>query len=190
MSENEQNLDNLEVEPKENEGAGEGEKPEKKELTPEQELGIKKRQFTRLAKELGVELPKREEKPKVESNPVEKKEFNDTENLLLDVKNISEEDRDYLFKESQSTGKNLRQLLGFKYVQEHLGEQSQKRETEAGLPSGNNRAGGVASNTAEGWLSKIESGKATLSDIPDFKLKSEVVRLRERNDNGSNRPNW
>lgn len=192
MSEVEQNLE-LEQAQNENPGEEAPEEQPKKELTPEQRLGINRRNFSRLAEELGVEVerpwlkkPESPEKP----NPVEKNEFDDTENLLLDVKNVEEGDREWLFKEHKSTGKNLRSLLGFKYVQEYLGEQSQKRATEAGLPSGNNRSGGGGGNTAEGWVAKIESGKATLADIPDFKLRSEVVKLREHNDKSSNRPNW
>ena len=192
MSEVEQNL---ELEQDKTEETGGAEKPEKKELTPEQKLGIARRSFTKLATELGVEVtppwhkkPESAEAPK--ETPKEKKEFDDTENLLLDIKNVHAEDRDWLFKEHQTTGKNLRNLLSFKYVQEQLNETRQKRETEAGLPSGNNRAGGGASNTAEGWLAKIESGKAKLSDVPDNKLRSEIVRLRENNSAGTNRPNW
>ena len=190
-----ENETNLELEQANTEETGEAEKPEKKELTPEQKLGIARRNFTKLATELGVEVtppwhkkPESAESPK--ETPKEKKEFDDTENLLLDIKSVPSEERDWLFKEHKSTGKNLRQLLDFKYVQEYLGEQSQKRATEAGLPTGNNRTGGGASNTADGWLAKIESGKAKLSDIPDFSMRSEVVKLRERNSQGGNRPDW
>ena len=165
--------------------------------TRAQELkGLNRRRASKLAKakeaieQFSKVLLSKPEPPVKEPEPKVKNEFDDTENLLLDVKNIPQEDRDYLFKEHQSTGKNLRSLLGFKYVQEYLDEQKQKRDTEAGLPSGNNRAGGAQAGTAEGWLAKIESGKANLMDIPDFKLRSEVIKLRERNDKSSNRPNW
>ena len=188
-----ENEQNLELEQEQIENPGDQPKAEKKELTPEQELGIKRRNFTRLAEELGVEVERpwiKKPELKEEAKPAEKKEFDDTENLLLDVKGVPEEDREHLFKESRERRVNLRKLLGFRDIQDYIIDQKQKREAEAGLPSGNNRAGGGADNTAEGWLAKIELGKAKLFDIPDNKIRSEVVKLREQKSSNSNSPNW
>ena len=185
--ENEQNLE-LEQEPIEK--TGEAPKEPKKELTPEQELGIKRRNFSRLAEELGVEVERPWVKKPEPAKPAEKKEFNDTEHLFLDVKQVPQEDRSWLFEEQKTIGKGIRQVLDFKYVQDHLNEQKQKREAEAGLPDGTRKAGTGSSDSAGAWLSKIESGRAKLSDIPDFSLRSEVVKLRENTDKNANRPNW
>ena len=152
--------------------------------------GIAKRYKTKFEKsKLAVKIEKGVEKA-LESKQEPKTGFDDTEHLFLDVKQVPPEDRNWLFEEQKTTGKGIRQLVGFKYVQDHLNEQNQKRTAEAGLPNGTRKAGSGSSDSADAWLSKINSGKANLSDISDFSLRSEVVKLRERNDKSSNRPNW
>lgn len=174
-----ENESNLELEPVTTEETGE-EAPivEKKELTPEQELGIKKRQFTRLAKELGVELPKKEEKPRVESKPADKNGFNDTEKLWLRVEGVSKEDHDYILDGVKATGKSLEQLLESDWVRKELKERQESRRSEQALPEAKNRSGVPPSNSAEYWTAKLDSGQAKIKDVPDAKLRKEIIEAR------------
>ena len=89
-----ENNENLELEKNEGAEEGEGEQKPKPELTFEQIQGIKRRELTKLAKELGVELPK---KPEPETPKEEKKGFDyggQLDRLYLDTKNVPEEDHD------------------------------------------------------------------------------------------------
>lgn len=185
-----ENEQNLELEQDQIEETGEVvEKPQKKELTPEQELGIKRRSFSRLAEELGVEVEKPWlSKPILNSKTVEKEktEFSDTEHLLLDVKNVSNEDREWLFKEHKDTGKSLRQLLEFRYVQDELKQKNQQRASQNALPGGNNRTGGGSSDSVDYWLAKIDSKEVSLGQVPDRKIRSEIIKKRLERDKAGN----
>lgn len=177
-----ENEKNLELEPVQTEETG-GEpevEPQKKELTPEQELGIKKRNFTRLAKELGVELPKREEKSKAPQT--EKTEFDDTENLFLDVKQVPEEDRSWLFDEMKATGKSLRQVVGFRYVADELKTRKESRESERALPDSKGRVGAPPKDSFDHWWSQAEAGKVTVSQVPDPKIRKQIIEKRIADD--------
>ena len=167
-----ENETNLELEPVNTEETGAAEETPKPKLTPEQEAGIKKRQFTRLAKELGIELPKKEDKPQPKN--VEKNEFDDTEQLFLDTRQIPEEDRTYLFEEQKTTGKSLRQIIGFKYVQEELAS----RKSGRSLPDATNRTGQAPKDTLDYWLAKANAGEVALSQVPDVKIRKQIIESR------------
>jgi len=149
----------------------------KKELTPEQERGIKQRQLTKLAKELGVDLPSKKEK----SEPAEKNEFSDTEQLFLDVQKVPEEDREWLFEEHKSTGKPLRQLVGFRYVQDELKTRLDGRKSENALPEGKNRTGAAPSNSFDYWWAKTQTG-LSIKDVPDPKIRKQIGDKRYEDD--------
>ena len=175
MSEIEQNL---ELEPVNTE-----EPEEKPKLTPEQELGIKRRNFSRLAQELGVEVAKPWIKPeaKPEPKPVERTSFDDTEQLFLDVKQVPNEERDWLFNEHKTTGKPLRELMNFNYVSEHLKTQADSRKSEAALPEAKNRSGVPASNTVDYWDAKVKAG-LSIREVPDVNIRKQIDEKRYKED--------
>lgn len=146
--ENEQNLE-LEQEQIE-------EPDEPKKLTPEQERGIKQRQFTKLAKELGVELPHKEELQKEPPKPAKKAEFDYGELSYLEgVKGVThEDDQKLILDEINLTGRTLKQVLEFRHVQDELKSRAEDRKTLAALPESSQRAGGLGKNTVEYWLAR------------------------------------
>lgn len=175
-----ENEENLDLEQEESEASDE------KKLAPEQELAIKRREFTKLSKELGIEVDRpwvKKPEVKVEvAKPVEKKEFDDTDHLFLDVKGVPEDDREWLWGEVKETGKSLRQILGFNYIQEELKNRKQNRMSEQALPGGNNRSGGTAKDSPEYWLQKLDSGQAKLMDVPSREIRSKIVEIRKQRD--------
>ena len=128
------------------------EETEEKKLTPEQERGIKQRQLTRLAKELGIEIKKPEAEP---AKPVEKTEFGLDEMNFLGYKGIAEEYYSYILKELNSTGKRLQDLVKLRYIQDDLKEAKQQREVEAALPE-SKRAGNISRDDVDYWIAKGE----------------------------------
>lgn len=171
--ENDQNLEleNNEQETTEGNEAEQQEKPaEKPKLTPEQIKGIKQRQFTKLAKELGIEVAKPESGKK---SQLEKKEFDYGELAYLAAKGVPDEDLDFLFEEAQTTGKPLKALLGFNYVKEELKNRKEARETKEALPKGSKRSGASPKNDVDYWINKGE-----LPPPDQVELRRKVVNER------------
>lgn len=166
------------LEPQEVEGAEGGEVSEKAEekpkLTPDQIRGIKQRNFTKLAKELGVELPKESEKS---GNPIETKQsFDYAEMAYLEAKGISEDDYPIVLEAIRSTGKSLRDALGNKYLQTELKEAKENRSSKDAIPSGSKRSSPTSVNTVEYHLAK----GTPLSKIEDRQLRHKVRQAKEK----------
>ena len=105
--------------------------------------------------------------------PPEKKEFDYGEMAYLEAKGVSEEDYDYLLQESQNTGKPLKNLLGFKYVQEALASKKEERQTKEALPTGGKRSTSSARDSVEYWLAKGE-----LPPWSEPELRRKVVNAK------------
>ena|SRR3990167_4095185 len=169
--ENEQNQElGLENENEEGTGENEGEIKPKPKLTPEQEVGIKKRQFTKLAKELGIELPKpQSEKPK----EVKKEGFDYAEKAYLKSSGIAPDEFDFVMEVMQSTGKSLDDVLEAKYFQADLKERREAKASKDAIPTGTKRSSGSAKDEISFWLNK------PFSEVPQ-ELKREVLKAREK----------
>lgn len=155
---------------------------EKPKLTPEQLKGIKQRQFTKLAKELGVELPK----PQTEEKK-EKKSLDNGDVALLVAKGVADEDISFVEEQIRETGFNLRDLLGKKWFQAELQERKDERTTKDATPKGNNRSSGPAKDSVEYWVGQLNSGKAKLTDISDVELRRRVNNARAKETDGGRR---
>ena len=164
--ENEQNQE-LELE-NQNEGgtgADEGEAKPKPRLTPEQEEGIKKRQFTRLAKELGVELPKPQtETPKKEG-------FDYGEKAYLKASGLNSDEFDFAHEVMVGTGKSLDEVLEAKYFQSELKERREAKAAKDAIPTGTKRSAPASTNQVDYWLNK------PIGEVPE-ELKREVINAR------------
>jgi len=141
-----------------------------------QQAGIAKRNATRL-KKLREQAQQPEKKESKSSK--DKSGFDYGELAYLTAKGISDEDHDFLLNEAKSTGKELKDILGFKYVQESLKARSDDRKAKEATPS-SSRSGNAGRDSVDYWLAKVEAGTATVADIPDFQLRSDVVKARRK----------
>src|SRR3990167_153117 len=148
------------------------EETEEKKLTPEQERGIKQRQLTRLAKELGIEIKKPEAEP---AKPVEKTEFGLDEMNFLGYKGIAEDDYSYILRELNSTGKRLQDLVKLRYVQDDLKEAKQQREVEAALPE-SKRAGNISRDNVDYWIAKGELPPWSQRELREQVVNEKIKR--------------
>lgn len=180
-----ENNENLELENNEGAEEGEGEVKPKPELTPEQIQGIKRRQFSKLAKELGVELPK---KPEPET-PIAKEGFDYGELAYLTAKNVPEEDHDWLADGLKTTGKELKDLLKSEWVQKELKERQTARMADSAVPTGTKRSQGatMSEDTVEYW---VAADKQPPESKPlAFRKKVLDARSKRVEDNNKFAPN-
>ena len=171
----------LELDEQIEEGAGEGEgeaKPKPK-LTSEQIQGIKRRQFTRLAKELGIELPSKSE-PVETFKETQKEGFDDGQLALLKASGIKLQEHDFVEKLQKETGKKLADLLETSYFQSSLREVREKEATSVATPEGTRPGSSKAEGTVEFWL-----GKGYEEFPEDPKLARDVLKARESRDKHS-----
>lgn len=120
--------------------------------------------------------PQTEFKPKApDKASIENEKIAETYAKLsyLEAKQIPEDDHEYLFEEAEATGKDLKDLLKFKYIQEELKNRQEKRQSKVAIPSGGKRTGGSPRDTVEYWLAKGE-----LPPLEQVKLRREVVRKK------------
>jgi|SRR3990167_1336067 len=111
-------------------------------------------------------------------------EFDYGQLALLEARGIPEEDHDLLLNEVKTTGKELKQLLGFDYMKETLKKNQEKRTTQNALPAGSGRSA-PAANSAEYYFEKLERGDITFGDISDSEIKRKVRHLKEKKSGGS-----
>lgn len=161
-----ENNENLELE--NNEG---GEAEIKPKFTPEQERGMKQRQFKKLAKELGVELPQPE--PVKPEPKVEKNSFDYGEMAYLEAKGITDDDYPIILEAMKATGKSLRDTVGSKYVQNEIKEAKDIRTSKDALPTGTNRAGTGTKDSVDFWVAQ---GKLPPAAPENAELRAEVQR--------------
>lgn len=91
-----------------------------------------------------------------------------------------EEDVTYLLTESKSTGKNLKDVLSFKYIQEHLKEKKETRTSQEAIPPGSKRSASSAKSSVDYWLAK--------NQLPDdMELRRKVVKERIRQEESKSR---
>jgi hypothetical protein len=117
-------------------------------------------------------------------------ELSETQLDYLDLKGITaDEDIAVIQGIMKRTGMTVRQALGDEYVKTKLEANKQAREVSSAIPSASRRSGSGSTNDVDYWASRVESGSAQLSDIPDFTTRAKVVEARERK-SGNNAPPW
>jgi len=114
---------------------------------------------------------KAEEAP--EKSPKQKEEFDYEKAAYLNSKGVPEEDHDFIFKEAGATGKSVKEVAGFRYVQDELKSRKQARQSEDATPSGGKRSSSPARDTVDYWLAKGE-----LPPYDDFELRAKVVQAK------------
>lgn len=148
------------------------EKP-KPELTPEQIRGIKQRQLTKLAKELGVDIAKPEA---AEPN---KPGFDYGKAAFLEQKGVTNpDDLKWVEEQAKESGKTEYELFQYKWFREELRERKQARESEDALPSGTNRGGASSKDSVDYW---VKLGKLPPND-PELatKVLNKRIELEEK----------
>lgn len=150
-------------------------KVEKTKRTPEEELAYFEGRVTRLRTKLGLENPTKEAaKPKLQETDY---------GLLayLTAKGLEHEDDIALFnKVRQETGKKPEEIMASKYFQAELKEQQELRTTKEAQPKDNGRGSLSTRDDASYWLEKVNSGKASFSDVPEG-LRFKVSQLKAKN---------
>src|SRR3990167_6869149 len=124
--------------------------------------GIAKRFKTKLekSKEIKADAPEK----KVENKKSDEVDYA-LESYLVS-QGIKEDDERELFNQRVADGQKPKDIFGNKFFQQDLAELREAKAVKAALPSGSNRSGSPASNTVDYWKAKVESGKATVLDIP------------------------
>lgn len=150
-----------------------------KEEKPQESLEARKsrleRQLNQVNKKLGVDS---QEKPKSKSK-TKSDDIDYAQEAYLTAKGISEADEIELVKERMvETGKSLKEVVENKYLQQDLKELREAKSTKLAMPTSSKRSSTSARDTVEYWNSKIASGNATLLDIPDVKLRRQVVNSK------------
>src|SRR3990167_3393387 len=155
-----------EVEPtKDTEGQHEGEVPEAK-------LARLERQAKQLRKKLGVAEPESKKAKKSD-------EIDYAQQAFLAAYGIKEADeRELLDDRMVNTGKSLKEVIEDKYFKQDLQELRSAKVTKLATPASSNRSGTSARDTVDYWRAKIDSGAATLFDIPDIKLRRQIVNSK------------
>jgi len=117
---------------------------------------------------------------KKEVNPTSKTKdsFGYGELAYLEAKKVSEECHDYLLKEVQSTGKELKEILGYKYVKEEMDKLVADKASEDAVPTGRKRgAGASAKASVDYWVKK---GELPPNTPENQKLRRDVVNTRQK----------
>jgi len=153
---------------------GEGEE----DLTDYKALALKN---AGIAKRYKTKFEKSKIATKVEKG-VEKELEKQTKNTdygqlaFLESKGVSEDDYDYILEEVKQTGKELKDVLKFKYVQEELTNRKGDRETKNALPTSKRSSSGTKDDVSY-WLAKGEM--PSRADNPELyrKVRKEKERI-------------
>ena len=148
-------------------------KPEAPKESNEAKLARLERQAKQLRKKLGVE-----EKPEVKKAK-KSEDIDYAQEAFLIAHGVKEADEIDLIRERMAdTGKSLKEVLGNTTMQKDLKELRDGKAVKAALPSSVKRSGNAPRDTVEYWKAKIDAGQATLLDIPDIKLRRQIVNSR------------
>ncbi len=144
--------------------------------SPEAKRSRLERQLKQHNKKYGFEA---EVKPKSKVESKKSDETDYAQEAYLIAQGIKEADERELVRERMAnTGKSLKETVENKYTQQDLEELRSAKAVKIATPSGSKRSGASASDTVDYWRAKIDAGKATLLDIPDVKLRRQIVNSR------------
>src|SRR5262249_37632038 len=96
----------------------------------------------------------------------------------LVARGVEEVDFEYVEQVMKRSGDPLETVLNDDYLQTKLKERKDQRMAEAATPSGSKRAGQSGADSVDYWLAKVNSGQTTVGQIPDRKLRQQVVNAR------------
>lgn len=134
--------------------------------------GLAKRRATQL-KKAKIALQAAESLSKVESTK-KSGDFDYGQLAYLNTKGIDvDTDIEFLQNEVKNTGKDLREVLGFKYVQEHLAANKEQRTTADAIPNSSPRSATTARTSVDYWIARGE-----LPPLDQPELRREVVKER------------
>lgn len=88
------------------------------------------------------------------------------------------DERELLNDRVSNTGKSLKDVLENKYFQQDLADLRTAKATKLATPSSSNRSSTSPRDTVDYWKTKIDAGQATLLDIPDIKLRRQIVNSK------------
>ncbi len=160
------------------EDSEEASKETKPKLSAEALLAIHERQAKKLRKELGLS----EEKPKKKSESIDY-----AQEAYFIAQGVKEADEKELVKDwVANTGKSLIDAFENKFLLRDLEGLREAKAVKLATPSNSKRTGTSATDTVDYWKAKIESGKATLLDIPDVKLRRKIVNSKLETAKGGN----
>jgi hypothetical protein len=150
--------------------------------------GVAKRNLTDLTK-LKREMEKAAETPPEKVEKKEKNEFDYAEMAYLEAKGIKEEEYDFILQEVKTTGKSLKDVLGFKYVQESLKGKRDEQAVKDATPSASKRGTVGTRDTVDYWLAKGELPPNTPENWElRKKVVSEKVNRQERKSKFTDNP--
>ncbi len=120
------------------------------------------------------------EKPAKAGKPAEAKKSNEpdyttklAEDTFLEQRGFkNSDDQKYIRDEAGKTGKNIKEVLDFKYVQEKLKTDSEQREAQAGMPKGKGSSGKSSSKDVDYWIAKGET------PTDDLELAGKVIQAK------------
>lgn len=99
-------------------------------------------------------------------------------NTNSDLKISATEDVDFLRSTMAETGKSQADLLNAKWFQSELKERQETRASKDAVPRSTKRTNQGTQDDVGYWENKVNSGQAKLNDIPDLKIKREVLNRR------------
>lgn len=134
--------------------------------------GIAQRYKTKIEKLKNTEAP-------VEKKAAKSADIDYAQEAYLIANGIREaEERELLNDRVANTGKSLKEVLENKYFQQDLADLRTAKATKLATPSSSNRSNTSPRDTVDYWKAKIDAGQATLLDIPDIKLRRQIVNSK------------
>jgi hypothetical protein len=154
---------------------------EKPQPTQEQVLGIKKRQFSKLRKELEEAGVIEKPEPKAEHKNELNKEFGYGEKTFIrEVLKAGPEDYDWILGVTQVTGRTLDELETYNPFQMELKVRKEERISKNAIPSGSKRSGGSTRDTVDYWVAKGEMPPADQVELRRKYVNAKEKKERDR----------
>lgn len=133
------------------------------------------------AEKAGKKNPQETKTPKKEgANPASetKDSFDYGELAYLEAKKVSEECHKYLLEECQSTGKELKEILGYKYVKEEMEKLEAEKASGDAVPEGKKRGAGASAKASVNYW--VKRGELPPNTPENQKLRRDVVNARQK----------
>jgi hypothetical protein len=145
--------------------------------------GIAKRRATQLAKLKARPSPKVESETEPKPDKPEFEDFDDGQYAYLTAKQIEDDGEIAIVKQAvKESGKNLRDVLKLKYVQEELKEFREAKVAKAATPSNSGRPGTPTQSKVDYWVAK---GGLPPNTPENHQLRIDVVNARLKQNAGN-----
>lgn len=173
--ETQENNEELEETTEEQEEQTTEEKPQKKQFSDEERLAHHEGIVNRLKKKLG----KDGQPETVKETPAKTvSDLDYGQKAFLRSYDIKGADEIALVKsEMARSGLNMDELVENEYFQGKLTKLREKRASNDAMPKGSKRTT-VPQNDEQYWQGKIDSGQASLNDVPDVKVRRTLLNKR------------